>query len=188
MKFDGTNYQLWERKVHNALARADLLHYALNGPRQYGQDAHAFVVADRKAVALISDHLSDNVLMDSPSDLFGFLSVSKCKELKTNSARLLDHIQDKYKEASCIQAKHDLTYSTQGERSLADYYDYRLLCWKEAGGAQNVSGFTFCSTMLLNVHPHLEEKVRSKLSELLNEVSPDSERLVEEFRKCLVKG
>jgi hypothetical protein len=97
MKFDGTNYQRWERKVHNVLARADLLHYALNGPRKYDQEAHAFVVGDRKAVALISDYLSDNILMELPSDLFAFL---RSRETKTNSARLLDHIRDRYKETS----------------------------------------------------------------------------------------
>jgi hypothetical protein len=184
MKFDGTNYQRWERKVHNVLARADLLHYALNGPRKYDQEAHAFVVGDRKSVALISDYLSDNILMELPSDLFAFL---RSRETKTNSARLLDHIRDKYKETSTIQARHELTYSTQGERSLAEYYAYRLLCWKEAGGEQTVSGLTFCATMVSAVHPHLEEKIRSKLTQLLKDISADSERLVEEFGKSVVK-
>ncbi|PWN17869.1 hypothetical protein BCV69DRAFT_125641 [Microstroma glucosiphilum] len=134
MKFDGTNHQLWERKVHTALARAGLLYYALDLRPLPDRTHNVKVTQDLKAVAIIEKQLSDKILIELPSYASRLAGALNYDNYKTLSSTLLDDITDKYKGPSRAKAAKHLASGTQAGQPLEAYFNRMWFSWKEAGG------------------------------------------------------
>ncbi|PWN17870.1 hypothetical protein BCV69DRAFT_285749 [Microstroma glucosiphilum] len=194
MIFEGKNYQLWERKVHNALARAEVLRHALKKPPPIAQRQEQWLVADRKAVAIIEDHLGDRILTELPS--YPCRSPGKadytdddglaCEREELVSYHLLKFIRAKYGPLSFKDAQQSL-HNVQREESLEEFFDLKWYTWKEAGGKLAESHMNFCYIVLIGLNRRIYSRLIERAATMLDEADETSgAELVEKFRMCLL--
>jgi hypothetical protein len=143
MKFDGTNYQLWERKLHGTLARAGLLHYALDLRPLPDRANNAKLIQDLKAVSIVEKQLNDKILLELPSYASRLASPPNYETEKTLTSILLEDISEAYKERSRLTAASDLNSGTQAGRPLEAYLNRMWFSWKELGGEAEMTKSKF---------------------------------------------
>jgi hypothetical protein len=156
MKFNGKNYYLWERKVHNALAQAEVLQHALAPKLTNTTAKFRWLVADLKAVAIIEDHLSDRILTQVPSWGRRYASGLDWDRTESQSYLLLKHIRDRYKESSIRYNQDEFDAATREGRTLQEFYDHMLSCWSEIGGEVAMSCWSFCDAVARRIDPGVE--------------------------------